>query len=156
MDGISGLIIPGGESTTMLHFLLTCGWEEALTEFGKKGGCIFGTCAGAILLAREVSNPPQASLGLADVSISRNAYGRQVHSFVAKAPSVFGCPEFEMVFIRAPRIERTGPLAKTLAELGRSPVLVQDGRHLLATFHPELTTDLRIHNHFLSMTRGTL
>lgn len=153
INGISGLIIPGGESTTMLHFLLCEEWRTAISEFSGNGGSVFGTCAGAILLARKVSNPSQPSLGLVDITITRNAYGRQVHSFVAKTASSFGAPDLEMVFIRAPLIDGIGPELKTLVEYGGSPVLVQDKRHLLATFHPELTSDVRVHQHFLSMLR---
>lgn len=154
LNEISGLIIPGGESTTILHFLTKGDWMPRLSELAVNGGSIFGTCAGAILLACDISNPKQPSLGFADVAITRNAYGRQIHSFVATGPSAFGTPDLEMVFIRAPRIERTGTNSKILAEFEGSPVLVQDGKHLLATFHPELTNDLRVHQHFLSMTRG--
>jgi len=154
LNEIEGLIIPGGESTTLLNFLLTGDWMPRLSEFVANGGSIFGTCAGAILLARDISNPEQPSLGFADVAIVRNAYGRQIHSSVATGPSVFGGPDLEFVFIRAPRIDRTGSQSKVLAEFQGSPVLVQDGKHLLATFHPELTNDVRVHQHFLSMVRG--
>jgi pyridoxal 5'-phosphate synthase pdxT subunit len=153
LSGIDGLIIPGGESTTILNFLLAEDWMPRLSEFAASGGSIFGTCAGAILLARDIYNPTQPSLGFADVAIVRNAYGRQIHSFVAAGPSVFGGADLEFVFIRAPRIERTGSHSKILAEFQGSPVLVQDGKHLLATFHPELTNDVRVHQHFLSMVR---
>jgi pyridoxal 5'-phosphate synthase pdxT subunit len=154
LGGIAGLVIPGGESTTMLKLLQYEGWMEALTEFGRTKP-IFGTCAGAILLANEVSNPPQASLGLMDISVERNAYGRQVDSRVA---SLSPEPEFEQrtapgkleaVFIRAPIIRSVRNGARVLARYAGDAVLVEQGRHLAATFHPELTADARVHELFL-------
>ena len=151
---IDGLVIPGGESTTMLKLLRYENWMDALAEFGRRKP-IFGTCAGAILLADEVSSPAQESLGLMDIGIERNAYGRQIDSRVAEiAPE----PEFETrtapgkleaVFIRAPIIRRVGEAAKVLASYNGDPVLVEQGRHLAATFHPELTGDSRVHGLFL-------
>jgi len=151
---IDGLVIPGGESTTMLKLLRYENLLDTLTEFGRRKP-IFGTCAGAILLADEVSGPAQESLGLMDIGIERNAYGRQVDSRVAQiAPG----PEFEQrttpgkleaVFIRAPIIRRVGESAKVLATYNGDPVLVEQGRHLAATFHPELTGDSRVHELFL-------
>lgn len=154
LDGIDGLVIPGGESTTMLKLLRYENLLEPLAEFGRRKP-IFGTCAGAILLAEEVSGPAQESLGLMDIDIERNAYGRQVDSRVAEiAPE----PEFEKrttpgkleaVFIRAPIIRRVGGAAKVLASYNGDPVLVEQGLHLAATFHPELTADARVHELFL-------
>lgn len=151
---IDGLVIPGGESTTMLKLLRYENLMEPLAEFGWRKP-IFGTCAGAILLAGEVSSPAQESLGLMDIGIERNAYGRQVDSQVAEiAPE----PEFEKrttpgkleaVFIRAPIIRRVGGAAKVLASYKGDPVLVEQGLHLAATFHPELTADVRVHELFL-------
>ncbi|MCS6817569.1 MAG: pyridoxal 5'-phosphate synthase glutaminase subunit PdxT [Blastocatellia bacterium] len=152
---ISGLILPGGESTTMLKFLLEEGFWEPLQELARRGGAFFGTCAGAILLAREVTNPRQPSLGFLDISVQRNAYGRQINSFVDRALSpAFGPPPLEMVYIRAPIITRVGPNVEVLAEHGGHPVLVQQGRCLAATFHPELTDDLRIHRRFLQLVEA--
>jgi 5'-phosphate synthase pdxT subunit len=152
LNGLDGLIIPGGESTTMLKLLRYDGLFEALAEFGGQRP-IFGTCAGAILLANEVSNPVQESLGLMDLSVERNAYGRQVDSRIAEidlAPEVAApSAKLEAVFIRAPIIRRTGPGVKVLASYAGDPVLVEQGRHLAATFHPELTADDRVHRFFL-------
>jgi 5'-phosphate synthase pdxT subunit len=151
---IDGLIIPGGESTTMLKLLAYEGWLEALRAFGREKP-VFGTCAGAILLAREVTNPPQESLGLMDIEVERNAYGRQIDSRVAPVETA---PEFERrtapgelegVFIRAPIIRRVGPGARVLARYAGDAVLVEEGRHMAATFHPELTADGRVHRLFL-------
>jgi 5'-phosphate synthase pdxT subunit len=155
LGDLDGLIIPGGESTTMLKLLRAENMLEPLAEFGRRKP-IFGTCAGAILLANQVSNPAQESLGLMDIAVERNAYGRQVDSRVTRiAPSEdFSARtrpgELEAVFIRAPVIRRTGPDAKVLAEYQGDPVLVEQGRHLVATFHPELTADSRVHSLFLA------
>jgi pyridoxal 5'-phosphate synthase pdxT subunit len=155
LERISGLIMPGGESTTMLKFLLNEGFIDPLTCFVRRGGAIFGTCAGAILLAREVRNPSQPSLSIVDLTVERNAYGRQVDSFIGRSPSpVLGPPPLEMVFIRAPVISRVGEGVETLAEYEGHPVLVRQGRSLVATFHPELSHDLRVHRLFIdSMAR---
>jgi 5'-phosphate synthase pdxT subunit len=151
---LDGLVIPGGESTTMLKLLRHDGLFDALLQFGRRKP-VFGTCAGAILMANEVSHPPQESLGLMDLSVERNAYGRQIDSRVAEADLD---PDFakrtapgrlEAVFIRAPIIRRTGNGAKVLARYAGDPVLVEQGPHLAATFHPELTRDLRVHELFL-------
>lgn len=152
LAGMDALILPGGESTTQLKFLTEEGLEQAIREFSSRGGAFFGTCAGAILLAREVRNPPQASLGLADMVVARNAYGRQVASEVRRGPSKLKPEPLEMVFIRAPIIERVGPGVEVLAESAGRPVLVRQGRVLAATFHPELTADATVHEYFLRMT----
>jgi pyridoxal 5'-phosphate synthase pdxT subunit len=154
LEQVSGLIMPGGESTTMLKFFDEEGMGDAIRRFAGAGRPVFGTCAGAILLAREVSSPPQASLGLLDIAIERNAYGRQVDSSVRKGE----CPEIasqplEMVFIRAPIIRRTGPGVRVLGRCDDLPVLVEQGNLLAATFHPELTQDETLHRYFLMKLR---
>lgn len=146
LDAVDGLVIPGGESTTMLKLLGVEKLFEPLRRFGAEKP-IFGTCAGAILLASEVLNPEQESLGLMDVTIRRNGYGRQVDSRVAKIE--FDGDSSEAVFIRAPVIQRVGAKAKVLASYLDHPVLVEQGRHMAATFHPELGSDDRIHRHFI-------
>ena len=154
LKGLDGLIIPGGESTTMLKLLREENLMEPLRQFGRERP-IFGTCAGAILLANEVSSPTQESLGLIDIGVERNAYGRQIDSRVS---SVTPEPDFqsrtapgdmEAVFIRAPIIRRVGEGARVLARYQGDPVLVEEGRHMVATFHPELSKDSRVHELFL-------
>lgn len=148
LEGLEGLIIPGGESTTMMKLLDEEKLIDPLRAFGG-GRPIFGTCAGAILMASEVANPPQASLGLMDMEVERNAYGRQVDSRIARLQSDGIEGDLEAVFIRAPIIRRVGRDAKVLATYQGDPVLVEQGRHLAATFHPELTDDSRVHLMFL-------
>lgn len=148
LDRVDGLIIPGGESTTMLKLLEEEKLLEPLREFGRRRP-IFGTCAGAILLASEVLNPPQASLGLMDIEVERNAYGRQLDSRIARLTPQGIEGDLEAVFIRAPIIRRVGDQVKVLASYQGDPVLVEQGRLLVATFHPELTDDPRIHRMFL-------
>ncbi len=154
MAGVDALVLPGGESTTQLKFLTEEGLERPIRELAERGGAFFGTCAGAILLAREVRSPEQASLGLADLVVLRNAYGRQVASAVRTGPSKLGGEPLEMVFIRAPVIEQVGPGVEVLAESEGRPVLVREGRVLVATFHPELTSDARVHEYFLKLANG--
>ncbi len=151
LQGLRGLILPGGESSTQLQFLREEGLFDAVQEFARQGGALFGTCAGVILLAREVSNPKQESLGLADISVVRNAYGRQVDSHVVQGKSKLGGAPLEMVFIRAPKIAAMGKDVEVLATEEEMPVLIQQGKVLCSTFHPELTEDLTIHRHFLDM-----
>jgi 5'-phosphate synthase pdxT subunit len=151
---IAGIILPGGESTTHLKVLAEEGLFGGLREFGAAGGALFGTCAGAILLAREVHGPAQESLGLLDISVLRNGYGRQVASDVHLGKSKLQEEPLEMVFIRAPIIQSAGPEVEILAEDAGHPVLVQQGRILASTFHPELTLDSAVHRHFLSMIRN--
>jgi 5'-phosphate synthase pdxT subunit len=155
LKDLDGLVIPGGESTTMLKLLDDEGMVEPLIEFGRKRP-IFGTCAGAILLASEVTHPAQQSLALMDLTVERNAYGRQIDSRVAQLTPE---PDFaqrthagdlEAVFIRAPIIRHMGPDARVLATYRGDPVLVEQGRHLVATFHPELSSDSRVHELFVS------
>lgn len=151
MEGVAGIILPGGESSTHLKLLTEEGLADALRKFADDGGAFFGTCAGAILLAREVKNPPQASLGLGDWTVIRNGYGRQVSSEVRYGPSRLSSEPLEMVFIRAPMIERVGPGVEVLAELDGRPVLLRQGKLLAAMFHPELTEDPTVHRYFLEM-----
>ncbi len=153
---VDGLILPGGESTTLLKFLTEGGLMDAIRDASQQGKPLFGTCAGAILLAREVANPGQPSLALMDIAIRRNAYGRQVSSFIAHEDSTGVWPghPLEMVFIRAPIIERVGASVAVLAECRGLPVLVRQGNLLASTFHPELTGDSRVHQYFLGMIRG--
>jgi pyridoxal 5'-phosphate synthase pdxT subunit len=149
LDGCDGLILPGGESTTQLQFLQEEGLFDAVKKFAAEGGAIFGTCAGAILLATEVKNPAQESLGLLDMTVLRNGYGRQLASDVFFGSSKLTDVPLEMVFIRAPIIERVGPGIEVLADYSGKPVLVQKANVMAATFHPELTEDSRVHKHFL-------
>lgn len=150
---VDGLIIPGGETTTMLKFIEDENLAGPITEFARLGKPVFGTCAGAILLAREVDNPAQASLGLIDIGIERNAYGRQVDSFVAEVETTLEGGPLEAVFIRAPKIRQVGPSVQVIAHSEDEPVLVREGNILAATFHPELTADLRTHSLFVEMVR---
>jgi 5'-phosphate synthase pdxT subunit len=147
MAAADALVLPGGESTTMLKLLHREGLFEPLKAFGESNP-IFGTCAGAILLATHVTSPEQESLGLMDIGVQRNAYGRQLDSRVVSLPSELG--DLEAVFIRAPIIRSVGPGVKVLATYNNDPVLAEQGRHLVATFHPELTSDSRVHAYFLS------
>ncbi len=147
MAAADALVLPGGESTTMLKLLHREGLFEPLKAFGESKP-IFGTCAGAILLATHVTSPEQESLGLMDIGVQRNAYGRQLDSRVVSLPSELG--DLEAVFIRAPIIRSVGPGVKVLATYNNDPVLAEQGRHLVATFHPELTSDSRVHAYFLS------
>jgi 5'-phosphate synthase pdxT subunit len=151
LKGCDGLILPGGESTTQLQFLQEEGLSDAIKKFALEGRGIFGTCAGAILLASEVKNPGQDSLGLLDMTVVRNGYGRQVHSDVVSGPSTLKKEPLEMVFIRGPVIERVGPQVKVLAEYASKPALVQQGNILASAFHPELTDDTTVHERFVQM-----
>jgi 5'-phosphate synthase pdxT subunit len=154
LAALDGLVLPGGESTTMLKLLRYDGLFDALVEFGQRKP-VFGTCAGAILLAKQVLSPAQESLGLMDLEIERNAYGRQIDSRVAEVEpeSEFqervGAGKLEAVFIRAPVIRKLGAGLKVLAWYAGDPVLVENGAHVAATFHPELTRDTRVHALFL-------
>jgi 5'-phosphate synthase pdxT subunit len=154
MKGIEALILPGGESSTQLQFLQEEKLDKAIIDFARKGGAILGTCAGAILLAREVHGPDQKSLGLLDVAIERNAYGRQLASHVTEESSTLNDRPLEMVFIRAPMIEKLGSKVKVLARSEGHPVLVQQGRIIAATFHPELTSDPTVHEYLLRVARN--
>jgi pyridoxal 5'-phosphate synthase pdxT subunit len=154
LEGVDAVILPGGESTTQWKFLVEERLDKVLLDHAARGRAIFGTCAGAILLAREVCNPAQQSLGLADITVIRNAYGRQLASEVRHGSTAISSEPIEMVFIRAPVIERVGPDVEVLAKSEGQPVLIRQGRILIATFHPELTSDTTVHEYFLSMVRG--
>lgn len=157
-DGIDGLVIPGGESGTFLKLLGEAGFAK-LKQFVRVKPT-FGTCAGAILLATEVENPTQAGLGALNIRIRRNAYGRQIDSSIREgkfvddpAKSLSGTP-IEMVFIRAPKIEHVGEGVEILATEGADPVVVRQGKAMAATFHPELSSDTRVHRAFLDLVRN--
>ena len=158
---VSGLVIPGGESTTLIKLIREAGLVEPLLGFGHSGAALYGTCAGAILLAARVTNPEQFCLGLIDIEIERNAYGRQRESFETVADAVVsdeltgaGPHGMELVFIRAPRIRSVGPGVKTLVTHAGDPVLVRRDGILAGTFHPELGRDRRVHAYFAEMCRG--
>ena len=157
LDEIDGLVIPGGESGTFLKLLGEAGFEK-LKQFARTKPT-FGTCAGAILLATEVDNPKQAGLGALDIGIRRNAYGRQLDSSIREGRFIEGLSStgkpgespIEMVFIRAPKIERIGPGVEVIATEGADPVAVRQGKVMAATFHPELSEDTRVHRAFLDL-----
>ena len=155
LDGLDGLILPGGESTTVLRFLEMQRFFDLLVEFGGIKP-VFGTCAGAILLARVVRNPPQRSLGLLDATVERNAYGRQIDSTILTAETALAGGPLEMVFIRAPRLVETGSGVEVLARRDGSPVLVRQGNIMAATFHPELSADRRVHQLFVETVTAAL
>jgi 5'-phosphate synthase pdxT subunit len=150
LEEIDALIMPGGESTTMLKFLERHNFFDTLKTFVQTTPT-FGTCAGAILLAKDVENPVQKSLNALDITIERNAYGRQIDSTILTASTELEGGPLEMVFIRAPRITRTGPEVEILASREQYPVLVRQGNLLAATFHPELSSDTRVHQLFLNL-----
>jgi 5'-phosphate synthase pdxT subunit len=152
LAALDALVVPGGESTTFLKHLERAGFYETLDAFVHTRP-VFGTCAGCILLAREVANPPQKSFGVLDIAVERNAYGRQNDSAILTSETSLPGGPLEMVFIRAPRITRIGAAVETLATRDNSPTLVRQGRLLAATFHPELTDDLRVHQLFLDIVR---
>jgi 5'-phosphate synthase pdxT subunit len=160
LDGVEGLILPGGESTTLLHLMDVWDFGPAIRAFHASGRPLFGTCAGLIVLAREVEGPRQPSLGLIDVTVERNSYGRQRESFEAETSVALadGGDPLRMVFIRAPRIRRVGPGVEVLARHAGDPALVREGQVLAATFHPELTEGLSVHRYFCRMAeaRATL
>jgi 5'-phosphate synthase pdxT subunit len=153
LDGIDAVVIPGGESTTFLNFLEEQGFLEKLRAFVASKPA-FGTCAGAILLAKEVENPPQTSLGVLDIRVRRNGYGRQIDSSIREAATELGDPPLEMVFIRAPKIVKTGKDVEVLASESGDPVLVRQGKILASTFHPELSADTRVHQEFLKLVKN--
>ena len=152
---LDGLILPGGESTTLLRLIDEWNFVPALEKFHAAGKPVFGTCAGLILLAREVLHPVQPSLGLIDVAVERNAYGRQRESFEVRGSITLAgrAIPVDMVFIRAPRIRRVGPEVETLATHAGAPVMARQGTVLVATFHPELTDDLTVHRYFCDLVR---
>ncbi len=151
LRSVRGLVLPGGESTTLLNLMQDAPWFEQLRTFHERGGAILATCAGTILISREVREPSQASLGLMDAVIQRNGYGRQVDSFEAQL-DVAGCDApLHAIFIRAPRFLALGPRVVVLARFEGEPVLVQEGRILAATFHPELSDDSGLHRQFVEL-----
>jgi pyridoxal 5'-phosphate synthase pdxT subunit len=152
LNKIDGIVIPGGESSTFLNFLAEQGFLEKLRDFVSTKPT-FGTCAGAILLAKQVENPPQLSLDAMDIRVRRNAYGRQIDSSIREARTKLGDKPLEMVFIRAPRIMSTGKSVEVLAKAGGDPVLVRQGKTMAATFHPELSDDTRVHQEFIDMVK---
>jgi 5'-phosphate synthase pdxT subunit len=152
LDACDGLIVPGGESTTMLKLLDMESLTEPLRQFAAHKP-VFGTCAGAILLAHSVTSPAQPSLDVIDIDVERNAYGRQIDSVIEEADTKLEGGPMELVYIRAPRIAKTGPSVKVLAERDGFPVLVEEGHILAATFHPELSADRRIHRRFVDLVR---
>jgi pyridoxal 5'-phosphate synthase pdxT subunit len=147
---LQGIVIPGGESTTMAKLMLSYGFDKALPEFYKKGGAIWGTCAGAIMIAKDiVGYPEQPRLGLMDIGVERNAYGRQVASFETDVNVKTFESFFHVVFIRAPRIASIGKDVEVLATFKDDPIMVKQERLMATVFHPELTDDPRIHQYFL-------
>jgi 5'-phosphate synthase pdxT subunit len=152
LTGLDGLIMPGGESTTMLKFLERNDFFDVLKSFVQTTPT-FGTCAGAILLATSVENPPQRSLGALPMTVERNAYGRQIDSSISRGETTLPGGPLEMMFIRAPRIRNTAPAVETLASRDGAPTLVRSGHLMAATFHPELSTDTRVHQLFLDTVR---
>ena len=156
LEGCDGIVLPGGESTTQLQFLKEEGLFDAIRKFSRQGRAVFGTCAGAILLATQVKNPPQESLGLLDMTVLRNGYGRQLASDVFFGRSTLKQEPLEMVFIRGPIIDDVGKDITVLAWHEGKAALVEKGNVLAATFHPELTDDTTVHGHFLQMAaKGT-
>jgi len=152
---VDGLIIPGGESTTFLKFLERDGFLASLQDFVRSKPT-FGTCAGCILLATEVLHPAQSSLGVLKATVERNAYGRQIDSAIQTGDTQLPGGPLEMVYIRAPRIVKTGEGVEVLAERDGFPVLVEQGHIMAATFHPELSQDRRVHQHFVDLVRRSL
>lgn len=150
LASVEGLVIPGGESTTFLKFLERDGFLGALQDFVRVKPT-FGTCAGCILLANEVTRPAQQSLAVLDVTVERNAYGRQIDSVIEMAPTTLDGGPMELVYIRAPRIVRAGPGVQVLAEREGFPVLVEQDHIMAATFHPELSSDRRVHQRFVDL-----
>jgi 5'-phosphate synthase pdxT subunit len=155
---VDGLVIPGGESTTLLKFILNpeLGYLKAFEEFHQAAKPIFGTCAGLILVAKDITNPAQFSFGFIDVGVERNAYGRQKESFETFGEGYLEgtAKPLKMVFIRAPRITRLGDKVDLLATWHEEPVMARQGNILVATFHPELAGDLTVHGYFLDMVKG--
>jgi pyridoxal 5'-phosphate synthase pdxT subunit len=154
LSGIQGLILPGGESTTMLKLLMQDGFFDALKKFAMADRFLFGTCAGSILLAKEVLNPSQVSLNLLDATVERNAYGRQLASHIGKGNYFDQVEAMEMIFIRAPKITRVDSRVEIFATYQNEPVGVMNDRCMITTFHPELTNDTTLHQLFLDKIQG--
>ncbi|MGQ9855756.1 MAG: pyridoxal 5'-phosphate synthase glutaminase subunit PdxT [Fervidobacterium sp.] len=153
LEKVDGLIIPGGESTTMIRIMKRIGLFDALKEKILKGFPVYGTCAGLIVLAKEIENYPQESLGVIDIKVRRNAYGRQVDSFDEMVEIKGFDRPFKAIFIRAPRVEEWGSEVETLAFLDKHPIMLRQKNVLVTSFHPELTDDTRVHEYFLSMVK---
>jgi 5'-phosphate synthase pdxT subunit len=153
LAALDGLVIPGGESTTFLWHLERSGFYDILNDFVHTRP-VFGTCAGCILLAKDVENPTQRSFGVLDITVQRNAYGRQNDSAILTSETSLPGGPLEMVFIRAPRITRLGPSIQTLATRDGDPTLIRQGKLLAATFHPELSDDIRVHQLFLDIVNN--
>ena len=150
LKGVCGIIIPGGESTTIGNLMQRHGLDTKIIQRHRQGMAVYGTCAGAILLAKEIIGSGQPSLNLLDISVRRNDYGRQADSFETEL-DVEGVGKFKGIFIRAPVIENAGSSVRILSDFHGKPVLVQKGSILASTFHPELTQDARVHEHFIKM-----
>lgn len=155
LDDLNGIVLPGGESTTMLKFLEKHHFFDELKEYCTQHP-VFGTCAGTILLARDVQNPAQRSLGILDIVVERNAYGRQIDSSILTTETSLPGGPLEMVFIRAPRIIQTGSAVEVLARRDDFATLVRQGNVLAATFHPELSSDRRVHKAFVEATAASI
>ncbi len=157
LEGLSGVVVPGGESTTIAKLMRSSGLDLALPKFYRQGGALWGTCAGAIAIATEIDGyPDQPRLGLLEMTVARNAYGRQVASFEADVLVSGMDAPFPAVFIRAPRMLRVGEEVEVLAAYGGDPVMVAQGRLLATVFHPELSGDDRVHAHFLRLAEGAV
>lgn len=155
LEGVDGLIIPGGESTTIAKLMVRYGLDRAIPERAGRGMGVYGTCAGMILMARRAAGGEPPLLRLMDITVTRNAYGRQVDSFEADLEvPVLGPPPLRAVFIRAPVVDGVGPDVEVLASLGGRPVLAREGRLLVSSFHPELAPDDRVHRYFLEVIRA--
>ena len=155
LSGLAGIVIPGGESTTIVKLMQLYGLDEALKDFYGAGGAVWGTCAGAIAIAREVAGrPEQPRLGLLNLGVARNDYGRQVASFETDLDVAGFVSPFHAIFIRAPRITRIGPDIEVLASYQNDPVMVTQDRLLATVFHPELSGDDRVHAQFLTLAGG--
>jgi 5'-phosphate synthase pdxT subunit len=153
LQGLHGLILPGGESTTMWTFLDKQGLSTALVEFAQQGGALYGTCAGVILLARQILLPERSGLGILDVTVERNGYGRQLDSSIQEVEVDGGPVNIEIVLIRAPRIVEMGPDVVTRLRWNNDPIWVEQSRIMGTTFHPELGTDNRFHRRFLELAQ---
>jgi 5'-phosphate synthase pdxT subunit len=153
LKDIDGLILPGGESTTMRRLIDSYGFFEAIKQFGNQGKAVFGTCAGLILMANEIEGENQSHLGLMDMKVARNAFGRQVASFEASLDIQHAADDFKAVFIRAPYITEAGPGVEILATWQDKIVAAKQGNYLCTAFHPELTEDNRVIDYFISMVK---
>lgn len=151
LDKVDGLIIPGGESTTMIRIMKRIGLFEKLKEKILNGLPVYGTCAGLIVLAKEIENYPQESLGVIDIKVMRNAYGRQVDSFNEMVEIKGFDKPFKAIFIRAPRVDAWGPEVEILSTLNNHPIMLRQKNVLVTSFHPELTDDTRVHEYFIKM-----